>query len=205
MWRHACLFCFWAFFFFFNSIRVPSTYFSLRFLIDGCKIRDLNISFQFAVNWLCAQLQTTILCCTCRPWLSRSTSIPLFPFCLEKVLSTPIQNTAGARFPSADATQQLAITGSFLYLLAWGPYKLLLFGLHPMHAACLQHFEKLPVELHRVGGWRDFLRQTHLASCRKGALRCYWFTPTTSCCVPWRVPGLKIILLLGWFLEFECF
>lgn len=51
-----------------------------------------------------------------------------------------------------DARQQLAITGSWLYLLARGPYILLLFGLYPMQTASLQHFDR--AAWRGAQGWR---------------------------------------------------
>lgn len=168
------------------------------------KLSNQRVKHFSLVNWLGAQLQAAILCHTCRtPDLrvlhqSHSFLSTWRKFTLPRFGTLPVLDF----LLQTDAMQQLAITGSLLYLLAWGPYILSLFGPHPMRAACLQHFDKVACRAAQVGGWEDSLRQTHLASGRKGALRCWRFTPTISFRVPWTLSGLKIILLVGWCLEF---
>lgn len=70
------------------------------------------------------------------PWLARSTSVPPFPLCLEKVLSTLIQNIAHARFPSANRCHAaVGNHGELVVSSGLKPIRLVAFWL-ASHACC---------------------------------------------------------------------
>lgn len=143
MWRHACLFCFWAFF-------IPLLVHQGILNRCSCRIRDLNISFcsELAVH-LAAGCYSLLYPQT--PDLQGLHQSHSFLSVWRTLSPSEFRTLLVPGFLlQADATQQSAIIGSLLCLLAWGPYLLLRFGLCPV----THILTKLPVELYRVGGWR---------------------------------------------------
>lgn len=92
------------------------------------------------------------------PWLALSISITLLPPCLEKVLSSPIQNIARARFPSLKRCH--AVVGGCLELGVFPGLRLIDVTFWPSSQACCtwRILTELPVELHKAGSWRDSLK-----------------------------------------------
>lgn len=110
VWSHACLFCFWVFWFYLIHQGVLNVPFAE--IPRTPDLQSLHQSHSFLSTWT--------------------------------KLSSPQFRTLPALhfFWQTDARQQSSIAGSWLCLLAWGPYILSLFGLHPTQAARLQRFDK---------------------------------------------------------------
>lgn len=129
-WRHACLFCFWDYYYIFFLVH------------QGV----LNIPFteiphwwlQLPTQWTgCAVSCGPLLSATpADPWLVRSTSVSLFPLRLQNVVSTPVQDIAHARFPSENRCH--AALGSHWKLVVSSGLRLihLVAFWHPSHACC---------------------------------------------------------------------